>query len=514
MGVRSSPSHLVFKFASATQHLLDLIPEIDKKQLSEKHRGRLRARVEELSSGLWPNESDEETLNLKKLAISCDKPPVSEIRWESEAKRAATLASEAVPSIPQVESKASSALKAAKAKIQKLEAEVAKMQTEPSLASVPVNHFRLTKNDDDKDYSYEVLFADYARGSTSVVISEPYVERPHQVTNVDAFIRCVNSSEPRLTSITLITLPGKTEAVESYLAQVIRTWDAKGVIVHVQHDQDAHARYIHFSTGLRVRGDRCLDIYRRPLKKGVPRLCLPTEIFIERVRTTYGSFRAPRADSEKPRSVSSKRDQGRKQGKVKDKERSPVKNPLRGEIRGADPSPLEIWRERKVVVVQSIDVDENTKKQDLERERACMMAEHAAALAREEYEYFHDGNGMTNEQIRQEAQNLAVWDLQGQHFFGDRFDARRVANMCTDGTVHYQGIAEGNEFTITPADPYVFRVSDGYHELFINHYYDGADYVSDEQMGEASAADASDSSVESGVPSSSEESMNSSSDRE
>ena len=37
---------------------------------------------------------------------------------------------------------------------------------------------------------------------------------------------------------------------------------------------------------------------------------------------------------------------------------------------------------------------------------------------------------------------------------------------------------------------------------------------SDEQMGEASAADASDSSVESGVPSSSEESTNSSSDRE
>ena len=490
MGVRSSPSHLVFKFASATQHLLDLIPKIDKKQLSEKHRGRLRARVEELSSGLWPNESDEETLNLRKLATSLEKPPVSEIRWESEAKRAATLASEAVPSIPQVESKTSSALKAAKAKIQKLEAEVAKMQTEPSLASVPVNHFRLTKNDDDKDYSYEVLFADYARGSSSVVISEPYVERPHQVTNIDAFIRCITSSEPRLTSITLITLPGKTEAVESYLAQVIRAWGAKGVTVHVQHDQDAHARYIHFSTGLRVLGDRCLDIYRRPLKKGVPRLCLPTEIFIERVRTGCSSFRPPGADSEKPRFVSSKRDQGCKQGKAKDKERSPVKNPLRGEISGADPSPLEIWRERKVVVVQSTDVDENTKKQDLERERACMMAEHAAALAREEYEYFHDGNGMTNEQIKQEAQNVAVWDLQGQHFFGRRFDARGIGSMYEDGTVHYHPVS-GDEQIFRPANPYVFRVSDGYHELFINHYYDGADYVSDNDMEGASLADRS-----------------------
>ena len=46
---RASPSHLVFKFACATQHVLDLIPEIDKKQLSDKHRGRLRARIEELT---------------------------------------------------------------------------------------------------------------------------------------------------------------------------------------------------------------------------------------------------------------------------------------------------------------------------------------------------------------------------------------------------------------------------------------------------------------------------------
>ena len=46
---------------------------------------------------------------------------------------------------------------------------------------------------------------------------------------------------------------------------------------------------------------------------------------------------------------------------------------------------------------------------DLEREQAAMLAEHAAALAREEYEYFHDGNGRTNEQIKREAQNLAVW---------------------------------------------------------------------------------------------------------
>ena len=98
--------------------------------------------------------------------------------------------------VTNVEIKASSALKEAKAKIQKLEAEVARMQTEPQQATVPVNHFRLTRNDDETQYSYEILYADYARGSTSVAISEPYVEKPHQVTNIDAFIHCITFAEP------------------------------------------------------------------------------------------------------------------------------------------------------------------------------------------------------------------------------------------------------------------------------------------------------------------------------
>ena len=195
------------------------------------------------------------------------------------------------------------------------------------------------------DYSYERRFADYARGSTSAELSEPYVEKPHQVTNVDAFIRCITSAEPRLTSITLITLPGKTEAVESYLAKIIRTWATKGVAVYVQHDNDAHARFINFSTGLRVRGDRCLDIYRRPEKKGLPRSCLPTEIFIERVRVGQVTSSFAAARDAKPRSDSSKREQGRKEIQTSPVKRSPVKNLSPEKIR-KDPSPIDIWRER------------------------------------------------------------------------------------------------------------------------------------------------------------------------
>ena len=521
---RASPSHLVFKFACATQHVLDLIPEIDKKQLSDKHRGRLRARIEELTNSLCTSDYPEEDSKFSIGDAAGDAALVSDVRPERNVPAVVTA---------DVESKASAALKTAQAKIQKLEAEVAKMQTEPQLTTVPVNHFRLTRNDDDMDYSYDRLYADYARGATSVEISEPYVERPHQVTNVDAFIRCITSAEPRLTSITLITLPGKTEAVESYLAKIIRTWATKGVAVYVQHDNDAHARFINFSTGLRVRGDRCLDIYRRPEKKGLPRSCLPTEIFIERVRVgqVTSSFAAardakPRSDSSKheqgrkaiqtspvkrspvknvsfaaardakPRSDSSKREQGRKEIQTSPVKRSPVKNVSPEKIR-KDPSPIDIWRERyrerQAALLRSarennffMDADDDMDGQDLsiDRERASMKREHAMALAREHYELLHDGNGMKNEHIWRESQRVAIWDLHIQHLCGER----NVGDMQMDGTILYTEPPHtvDDERIIRPADPYVFRVRDEYHQLFIDHYYDGEDYTSaeSEQSGE------------------------------
>ena len=94
-----------------------------------------------------------------------------------------------------------------------------------------------------------------------------------------------------------------------------------------------------------MRGDRCLDIYRRPEKKGLPRSCLPTEIFIERVRMDQGpSSLAARRDA-KPRSDFGKHEHGRKQAQTSRVKRSSVKKLSPKKIR-EDPSPLQIWRER------------------------------------------------------------------------------------------------------------------------------------------------------------------------
>ena len=60
--------------------------------------------------------------------------------------------------------------------------------------------------------------------------------------------------------------------------------------------------------------------------------------------------------------------------------------------------------------------------------------------------------------------------------------------MHTDGTIHYfePPHTVDDERIIRLADPYVFRVRDEYHQLFIDHYYDGEDYTSaeSEQSGE------------------------------
>ena len=62
--------------------------------------------------------------------------------------------------------------------------------------------------------------------------------------------------------------------------------------------------------------------------------------------------------------------------------------------------------------------------------------------------------------------------------------------MQENGTIHYFEAPYGDERLaermISIGDPYVFRVSDEYHQLFIDHYYDGDDYTSaeSEQSGE------------------------------
>ena len=88
----------------------------------------------------------------------------------------------------------------------KLQADIASIQSQPSASILPVNQFRITKQDTEHDFSYDFMFAEYARGSTSVFLFEPYVERCHQVRNIDAFLTSIRKVEAQISDVTLIRM--------------------------------------------------------------------------------------------------------------------------------------------------------------------------------------------------------------------------------------------------------------------------------------------------------------------
>ena len=50
-------------------------------------------------------------------------------------------------------------------------------------------------------------------------------------------------------------------------------------------------------------------------------------------------------------------------------------------------------------------------------------------------------------------------------------------------------VMEQTDRIIRVNDPYVFRVRDEYHQLFIGHYYDGEDYTSDDDENASTESD-------------------------
>ena len=75
--------------------------------------------------------------------------------------------------------------------------------------------------------------------------------------------------------------------------------------------------------------------------------------------------------------------------------------------------------------------DDQAAKSDLDRERASMMKEHAATIARERYDTFFEGCGMTDVEAKEYGQRMAVWNLRSQHLCGESF----LGDLHDDGTI-------------------------------------------------------------------------------
>ena len=107
----------------------------------------------------------------------------------------------------------------------------------------------------------------------------------------------------------------------------------------------------------------------------------------------------------------------------------------------------------------------------LDRERASMMQEHAAAIAREKYEEWYYGCGMTARECRKLGQRIAVWNMEKQHLDEQK---RYDGTVRKDGTIDYYSVPTDDEHIMSKkevraADPYIFRIQDGYHKIYTDY---------------------------------------------
>ena len=156
-----------------------------------------------------------------------------------------------------------------------------------------------------------------------------------------------------------------------------------GRLLEFHYEPKLHHRSIELSTGIVILSDRGLDLYEAP-PVGLRRHALGRSARACR----GGIIEIFNPDPVLPRNIPPSRRilPGRSSKRC-------IARPKLGGV-----SPL-----KKTSTAQQFDCSPTTRDSgQLERERARMMAEHAAALAPEEYEYWHDGNEMTNEEIKRD----------------------------------------------------------------------------------------------------------------
>ena len=115
----------------------------------------------------------------------------------------------------------------------------------------------------------------------------------------------------------------------------------------------------------------------------------------------------------------------------------------------------------------------STREGATQREQAAMAAEHVHSIAREKYDDCHYGNGMKNEEIRVTPFSAFV-----------RADDDRSRMVPVEGRPY-----DDDEFCGFAKLPLGMvysrvRVQDWWHEEYIDHYFDGADYTSASQNGD------------------------------
>jgi ATP-dependent Lon protease len=149
----------------------------------------------------------------------------------------------------------------------------------------------------DTGHSYDTIFSPYLQGAKLIVIEDPYVRMPHQITNFVRFCETVVKAAT-IRSITLITsfdqhtdLAGLQEKLDE-LKESLLEYD---VALEVRVNEKLHDREVRLDNGWTVKIGRGLDFYQKPdgwFTVGATdlslRRCLETKVDV---------FRTPSADT-------------------------------------------------------------------------------------------------------------------------------------------------------------------------------------------------------------------------
>lgn len=149
----------------------------------------------------------------------------------------------------------------------------------------------------DTGYSYDTIFSPYLPGAKSVIVEDPYIRAPHQVTNFVRFCESVVKAAT-VRSVTLITsYDQQTDmvALQEKLDELKQSLLEYDVALDVHLNEKMHDREVRLDNGWTIKVGRGLDFYQKPegwYAVGATdlslRRCLETKVDV---------FRSPRQES-------------------------------------------------------------------------------------------------------------------------------------------------------------------------------------------------------------------------
>lgn len=133
--------------------------------------------------------------------------------------------------------------------------------------STATEHF-LDIAENQKGIDFDILFGEYLRDATEILIVDPFIRQFHQARNLMEFMETVlrKKSEADEVTIKLLTCSDEVrpETQEEYLSQIQLACQGVGIDFSWEYkpSKEMHDRYIEADTGWRIALGRGLDIYQ------------------------------------------------------------------------------------------------------------------------------------------------------------------------------------------------------------------------------------------------------------